>query len=168
MRRRVCGCWRRCAPAVPHAGAPWQSFPQTAPGTPAAGKRSPTPAPPPRWLRAAAGRSAPARRRPVVRRAAGLLSRSNSLSRVTRNVAAASGRSSNRVSGLNSAGILVVVLFMFFLSFGFGVKTKNPRLTGNRGFLKSVSVGSAFHSTMPERRDSRWQMAIQPLTGAVL
>ena len=45
-------------------------FPRTAPETPAAGKTSPTPAPPPRWPRAAAERSIPASPRPVARRAA--------------------------------------------------------------------------------------------------
>jgi hypothetical protein len=36
---------------------------------------------------------------------------------------------------------------MFFLSFiGFWLKAKNPRLTGNRGFLKIISVELEFHS----------------------
>jgi len=44
-------------------------------------------------------------------------------------------------------------------------KRKNPRLTGNRGFLKIVLLNQNFVPTMPKGRESRWQMAIQPLTG---
>jgi hypothetical protein len=33
----------------------------------------------------------------------------------------------------------------FFLSFGFGLKSKNPRLTGNRGFLEICLFKSELH-----------------------
>jgi hypothetical protein len=50
---------------------------------------------------------------------------------------------------------------------GFGVKAKNPRLTGNRGFFKNrSSLYQNFIPTMPKRRESRCQMAVQPITGA--
>jgi len=35
---------------------------------------------------------------------------------------------------------------MFFPFVGFGLKAKNPRLTGNRGFQKLFFVLSEFHS----------------------
>jgi hypothetical protein len=33
----------------------------------------------------------------------------------------------------------------FFLSFGFGLKSENPRLTGNRGFFEKLFFKSELH-----------------------
>jgi len=45
-------------------------------------------------------------------------------------------------------------------------KQKTRDCLGNRGFLKIIFLNQNFIPTMPKRRESRWQMAIQPLTGA--
>jgi hypothetical protein len=47
-------------------------------------------------------------------------------------------------------------------------KAKNPRLTGNRGFLVNLSVHHRFTPAMPKERDCCVSIAIQPLTGAYI
>jgi len=70
------------------------------------------------------------------------LSSSNSVSSIARNGAGAAGFTSKRVSGPNLVGTLLYLSFVFiFLSSlvrreaGVIFPTKNPRLTGNRGFV---------------------------------
>jgi len=46
-----------------------------------------------------------------------------------------------------------------------GQKAKNPRLTGNRGFFKKFLFVQNLNLTMPKRRESRCQLAMQPMTG---
>jgi hypothetical protein len=45
-------------------------------------------------------------------------------------------------------------------------KAKNPRLTGNRGFLKNILLNQNFTPTTPKRRQTRVQMDMRPLVCA--
>jgi hypothetical protein len=86
---------------------------------------------------------------------------------VARNGTGGAGRSSNRVSGPNLAGTRVSFLFMFFLSFGFGLKSEKPAIDWqSRVFQKSSSLCQNFTPSMPKRRQTRVQMDMRPLVCA--
>jgi hypothetical protein len=60
--------------------------------------------------------------------------------------------------------------FIFVHVFSFRLvwvkKAKNPRLTGNRGFLKNILLNQNFTPTTPKRRQTRVQMDMRPLVCA--
>jgi hypothetical protein len=56
---------------------------------------------------------------------------------------------------------------MFFLSFGFGLKSEKPAIDWqSRVFQKSSSLYQNFTPSMPKRRQTRVQMDMRPLACA--